>query len=60
MQIKLHQTKEPKTSAKTSQLSSMNSSMIHIKKEDSKHAKPSTHISLQSTHLHNSAKKTNK
>lgn len=44
MQIKLKHTKDLKTSAKVSQFSSLNSSMIRIKKEDSKHTKPSMHI----------------
>ena len=51
MKIKLHQTKERNTIAKESQLSSLNSSMIKIRKEDSKHTKISTNITTQSIHL---------
>ncbi len=60
MQIKLQRNKDVKTSAKTSQVSSLNSSMIRIKKEDSKHTKPSMHMNWQLAHEVGSVKKSKK
>ena len=60
MKIKLQHSKDVKTSAKTSQFSSLNSSMIRIKKEDSKHTKPSIHINSQLGYQGASGKNSNK
>lgn len=57
MKIKLHQSKERNTIAKASQFSSLNSSMIKITKQDSKHTKVSTNMTSTSLHINAATKK---